>query len=59
MARLYPPLAQEAGRHGLMVWYLTCIAGGESMDIHATNGKDYEVKVNARNGKVIAIIVGG
>ena len=30
-----------------------------SVDIHATNGKDYEVKVNARNGKVIAIIIGG
>jgi hypothetical protein len=59
MAQLCPPHAQEARRRGLMVWYLTCIAGGESMDIHATTGKDYEVKVNARNGKVIAIIVGG
>ena len=29
------------------------------MDIHATNGKGYEVKVNARNGKLIAIIIGG
>ena len=29
------------------------------MDIHATNGKDYEVKANARDGKVIAIIIGG
>ena len=30
-----------------------------SVDIHATNGNDYEVKVDARNGKVIAIIIGG
>ena len=31
----------------------------ESMDIHASNGKGHEVKVNARNGKVFAIIIGG
>ena len=31
----------------------------ESMDIRVTNGKGYEVKVNPRNGKVIAISIGG
>ena len=30
-----------------------------SVDIRATNGKEYEVKVNAYSGKVIAIIPGG
>ena len=30
-----------------------------SVDVKATNGKEYEVKVNAYAGKVIAIIVGG
>lgn len=30
-----------------------------SVDVKATNGKEYEVKVNAVTGKVIAIIVGG
>jgi len=30
-----------------------------SVDVLATNGTDYEVKVNAYTGKVIAIIVGG
>ena len=30
-----------------------------SVDVKATNGKEYEVKVNAYTGKVIAIIVGG
>jgi uncharacterized membrane protein YkoI len=30
-----------------------------SVDVKATNGKEYEVKVNAYNGKVIAIIPGG
>jgi uncharacterized membrane protein YkoI len=30
-----------------------------AVDVKATNGKEYEVKVNACNGKVIAIILGG
>lgn len=30
-----------------------------SVDVRATNGTEYEVKVNAYTGKVIAIIVGG
>jgi uncharacterized membrane protein YkoI len=30
-----------------------------SVDVKATNGQQYEVKVNAYTGKVIAIIVGG
>lgn len=30
-----------------------------SVDVKATNGTEYEVKVNAYTGKVIAIIVGG
>ena len=30
-----------------------------SVDVRATNGKEYEVKVNAYTGKVIAIIPGG
>jgi uncharacterized membrane protein YkoI len=30
-----------------------------SVDVQATNGNEYEVKVNAHTGKVIAIIVGG
>jgi len=30
-----------------------------SVDVKATNGNEYEVKVNAVTGKVIAIIVGG
>jgi uncharacterized membrane protein YkoI len=30
-----------------------------SVDIRATNGKDYEVKVDACTGKVLQIIVGG
>ena len=30
-----------------------------SVDVQATNGKEHEVKVNARTGKVITIIIGG
>jgi uncharacterized membrane protein YkoI len=30
-----------------------------SVDVKATNGTEYEVKVNAYTGKVITIIVGG
>jgi len=30
-----------------------------SVDVKARNGTEYEVKVNAYTGKVIAIIVGG
>jgi uncharacterized membrane protein YkoI len=30
-----------------------------SVDIRATNGKDYEVKVDACMGKVLQIIAGG
>jgi len=55
-----PLHAQETGEPApwLLVFELHPVER-ESTDIHATNGKDYEVKVNARNGKVIAIIIGG
>ena len=51
--------AVDGGKVLLTVFDKTDTPPAWSVDIHATNGKDYEVKVNARNGQVIAIIIGG